>query len=620
MKKKALIAVLLAAACLATGCSSSKKETEAPAKVETEASKAETEAAKVETEAAAAAEEAVSEAVDAAAEALTEVEAAGESALEGAAEAVSEAVADAGELSSEAEAVVGEAASEAEAAVEEAASEAEAVVGEAASEAEAVVGEAASEAEAAVEEAASEAEAVMEGMAAGAAAAATELMSEAETLTEETEIVENAVEAIAGLASEPETDLEAVSEEMTETVLEQPEDETAAIEMESEEAVKSVEIVELGEKPSYKALDYVTLGAYKGLAVEVTKAAEITDEDVENEMNLDVELEVEEKELFDKITEGTIAEGDIVNIDYEGKIDGEAFDGGTGNYDLEIGSGSFIEGFEEKLVGVKIGDTVDLELTFPKDYYEELAGKDVVFTVTANYIKKTPELTDELVSKMTDGKYTTIDAYREFEKEELTRQNEESQKSEAYGELMNQLFNTSTISAMPEDLIDYTLDSAHNQYIQMAQMYGMTYEDLVSAYGLDQETFDQYLREDIESSLKQELILNAIAEQENITISDEEYQEGAQNYAEMYGYDSVEAFEQTYPKSDITASLLMNKVMEFVRENAVVTEVEPSTEDLDLVGNDEIEYFEEETDEFFEYETDDYFEDESDEMYEEESE
>ena len=523
MKRKALLAVLLASACLMAGCSSSKKETEAPAKAETEAK---TEAVKQEeaaTEAAAAIEEAATEAAAAAEEAATEAAAAIEEAATEAAAAIEEAATEAAEVSSEVEAAIEEAVSEAEAlAVEEAISEAEAVAEEVLSEEEA---------------------------------------TEAAVILEETEVEEAAVEDIAGVASE--------TEEATE-----------ALEGETESA--GAVIVELGERPEYKALDYVTVGTYKGLMAEVTKT-DISDADVEGEMNIDLEMAVEEKALFEQVKEGTVADGDIVNIDYEGKIDGVAFDGGTGNYDLEIGSGSFIPGFEEQLVGMNVGDTIDINVTFPDSYYEELAGKEAVFTVTANYIKKTPETTDELVSKATDGEYETIEDYLAYEKQKLTDQAEESKKSEAFNELMTQLFNTFTINSIPEDLVDYSLGSARNQYIQMAQMYGMTYEDMIASYGVDQTTFEGYLRDDIESSLKQEMILNAIAETENLTLSDEEYKEGAQRYADTYGYESVESFEEAYPQGDIRKSLLMNKVMEFVYDNAVITEVEPEAETDELV-------------------------------------
>ena len=662
MKKKLLMTLLLASCvCFAAGCSSSKKETEAPAKTETEA-KAETEAPAKEaaSEAAAAvnnAVEAASEAVDGAVEAASEavdgaVEAASEAvegaaeaadnaveaaseAVDGAVEAASEAVDGAVEAASEAAEDVAEAADNAvEAASEvvdgavEAASEAaedvaeaadnaveaasEAVDGavEAASEAAEDVAEAADNAveaaSEAVEEAASEAEALVEEAASEAAAVVEEAASEA--LPEETEIMESAVEDIVGVESDTEEEVleegteaaeESALEEETEAADESALEEgtEAADEDVLEDETEVVQFVELGERPKFTAKDYVTIGTYKGLMAEVTKA-EVTDADVEGEMEIDIEMGLEEKDLYKKITEGTVADGDTVNIDYVGRIDGEEFEGGSGNYDLEIGSGSFIEGFEEGLIGAEIGSEIELPLTFPEDYYAEMAGKDVVFTVTVNYKKESPEVSDDLIYGLTDGEYKTVDEYRAYEKEKLEEQAAESQKSEAYNELMTQLYNTFTINSLPEDLIEYSMTSARNQYLQMAQMYGMSYEDMISAYGVDQATFEGYLRQDVEASLKQEMILSAIAEEEGLSVSEEEYKEGLQKYAETYGYDSPEQFEEAYSKSDIETSLLMNKVIELVYDNAVITETEPATEDLelDLLTEDESEeeiYYEE---------------------------
>ena len=176
---------------------------------------------------------------------------------------------------------------------------------------------------------------------------------------------------------------EAVTEASTEAATEA--DTEALTEASTEEAL------ELAERPDYKALDYVELGEYKGLTVEVEPTA-VSDDEVLKQIRANAG-----SDILEEVTEGTVEEGDTANIDYEGKLDGEAFEGGTAkDTDLEIGSGTFIPGFEDGLVGVKIGDTVDLPLTFPENYTEELAGKDVVFTVTVNSVKRMPELTDEV--------------------------------------------------------------------------------------------------------------------------------------------------------------------------------------------------------------------------------
>ena len=174
------------------------------------------------------------------------------------------------------------------------------------------------------------------------------------------------------------------------------------------------------ESTALKDMDvdkYVTLGEYKGLAVSVDTVE--VDEDEWDTLVNNVyygNITAENGGIMDRAVET----GDTVNIDYEGTKDGVAFDGGTAQgYDLTIGSGTFIPGFEDGLVGVKIGDTVDLPLTFPENYTEELAGKDVVFTVTVNSVKRMPELTDDLVNQITDGEYTDVASNKESVRKDL---------------------------------------------------------------------------------------------------------------------------------------------------------------------------------------------------------
>ena len=186
----------------------------------------------------------------------------------------------------------------------------------------------------------------------------TEAATEAETETETAAEAETETEAAAETETESEEETEAQTEASSE---EETGSETETGEEETETETEAVQ--ELGERPAYEALDYVTLGAYKGLEVTVDPVAEVTEEEIDTT----IEGSVTSNDLYEEVTEGTVADGDLVNIDYEGKLDGEAFDGGTAQgQDLLIGSGSFIDGFEEGLIGVEVGETVDLELTFPR--------------------------------------------------------------------------------------------------------------------------------------------------------------------------------------------------------------------------------------------------------------
>lgn len=405
-----------------------------------------------------------------------------------------------------------------------------------------------------------------------AAEAVVETMSEAEAA------VETVSEDVMSEAEEAATEAEEAATEAEEAVTEAEiveEDSEEASEEISEEAEEAT-LEEIAERPEYKALDYVTLGQYTGLSVEVD-AITVTDEDVQSA----VESAVANSGLYDTLTEGTVQEGDIANIDYEGKKDGVAFDGGTAQgYDLTIGSGMFIEGFEEGLVGTAIGDTVDLNLTFPENYAsEELAGQDVVFTVTVNSVQRTPEITDEVISKVSDGAYSTIDGYREYQRQQVQTQKEEAQEGAIRTELMTQLYNTCTVDNYPEELITYSVDTLRNYYTQMASYYGMEFADFLPLYfGIDEATFETESAEAVKESLQQEMILKAIAEQENMEISDEEFTEGCKKYADRMGYPTVEEFTAAYGEKEIRQSLIMDKAMDFVKENAVITIKEPETE------------------------------------------
>ncbi len=398
----------------------------------------------------------------------------------------------------------------------------------------------------------------------------------AEDATEADEAGDETAEAVteAAEAEEVQEDVTEAAESAQESVAEESllENETDAdIEDMSEEAELSVED-QLGDRPEYTALDYVTLGEYTGLAVEVDPIV-VTEEEIDAAVNSAIQL----ADKYDVLTEGTVETGDIANIDYEGKLDGVAFDGGTAQgYDLTIGSGTFIDGFEDGLIGVAIGDTVDLTLTFPEAYgNSDLAGQETVFTVTVNSVKRMPEVTDDLVSELSDGEYTTVDAYRAYQEEQLTAQAEQTRKSAINNELMTQLYNTCGVNDYPQNLVDYSVKEMNLYYTTYATMYGMSLEDFVTTYfGMDMETYNAQAEEAVKESIQQELILTAIAENEGFAeITDEIYDEKCAEYAEQLGYEDVEEFKANYDDNRVRASIRMDKALEFVSDNAVITEI-----------------------------------------------
>ena len=360
----------------------------------------------------------------------------------------------------------------------------------------------------------------------------------------------------------------AVMAEETEAVTEASTEAATEADTEASTEASSEEELEITERPDYKALDYVELGEYKGLTVEVSPTT-VTDEEVLKQIRANAG-----SDSLEEVTEGTVEEGDTANIDYEGKLDGEAFDGGTAkDTDLEIGSGTFIPGFEDGLIGVKIGDTVDLPLTFPENYTEELAGKDVVFTVTVNSVKRMPELTDDLVNQITDGEYTDVDSYKESVRKDLEDAKVASRPSEINNSLLTQIAATSTIKEYPQELVDYAANNMKNYYKQQAESSNMEFADFLSTYfSMDEDTFNEQVELVVKQNLRAELYLKAIAEAEDIELTDEEYEAKCEEFAENYGYDSVEKFKAAYTEDEIRLSALEDKVLEFLSDNATIVE------------------------------------------------
>lgn len=307
----------------------------------------------------------------------------------------------------------------------------------------------------------------------------------------------------------------------------------------------------------------ITLGQYKG--VEVTKdAVEVTDDEV----NQLIQGELERSATYEEV-DRVVQDGDQVNIDYVGTKDGVAFEGGTAQaYDLTIGSGQFIEGFEEGLVGAKKGDKVSLDLTFPEGYQSaELAGQAVVFEVTVNAVKekKVPELNDAFVQEKSEFK--TVDEYKEDKMQTLLLEKNEQAEQKVQGDIFNAVLEGSTVEPSQE-AIDANYNNVVATYTNQAAAYGMDLATFAGALaGMDVETFKEtVLKPQAEGMVTQRLVINAVAEAEGITISDEDRQE----VADQMGYESVEKLLEIASQFDLDDYIMTNKVMDFLKENAVI--------------------------------------------------
>lgn len=292
------------------------------------------------------------------------------------------------------------------------------------------------------------------------------------------------------------------------------------------------------------ALDYVTLKDYKDFTVRVEPALPVTDEDVQAEIDNELAMESTMEEVTDH---DDVKNGDWVNIDYTGTIDGEEFDGGSAEgQDLEIGSGDFIDGFESGLIGHKKGDEVTLNLKYPDDYGEDdLNGKDVVFTVKINSIEKEtyPELTDEYVAAAgytdDDGnKITTVDAFKKYIRKNLEEERQEDYDNAVNTAVSDYLANNNEVTP-PDSLVDRLEEEYIESLKQTADDYGMTFEELMNGYGFnDSSEYNKEIHSSVVDYAGYILILNAIAEKENIDFSDEEYEKAKKAEAAQYGYTS----------------------------------------------------------------------------------
>lgn len=318
----------------------------------------------------------------------------------------------------------------------------------------------------------------------------------------------------------------------------------------------------------------ITLGEYKGLSYD-EPSLEVTDEELEEEIK-EILKNQPNYEKDDSRDETEVKSGDILNIDYLGKVDGEAFSGGTAEgATLEIGSKSFIDGFEDALIGKKVGETCDIDVTFPDPYKNntDLSGKAAVFTVTINYVcKVNEELTDAYVSDYTSDKYKTVADFRAYLKESMEQEKEDNAENEKLLQLINQVIDNSTITVDQED-VDYYYADAISVYEYYASMYGQSVADFVVMMGVaeDYETFQENMKKQAEETVKQYMVLEAIVEAEKMELSDEEYNEAVKEYMDGVGATDQATFESTYGVDYIRYCILTDKAWDIIISNAKAT-------------------------------------------------
>ena len=366
--------------------------------------------------------------------------------------------------------------------------------------------------------------------------------SEASAVSQASSASQTSSKSEAETASSQSSAAEAAPEAETETLEKAEEDEAA------EAAEPEIPVVDEDLAP----LDCVTLGNYKNLVVNDTYA-DPTDEDVDSYITSLLSPTYVEDE------NAVVASGDTANIDYEGKIDGVAFEGGTSQgYDLVIGSGTFIPGFEDGVIGMKVGETKDIDVTFPEDYHnEEYAGKAAVFTVKLNNIKRAPELDGEWVETFSNGELKTVEEFREFVRNSLATSLKRQAESAMQYEAWQQVVDSSTVTKLPKSYVDRSGENFDRINMADAEEYGMTFEEFLESNNITDEYYQQLKDAYAIDSAKNTILCYAVWESEGMTAEDPEYKESVQEVAdtlgmtmeelkEEYGEETIDNYGKTY--------------------------------------------------------------------------
>jgi len=319
---------------------------------------------------------------------------------------------------------------------------------------------------------------------------------------------------------------------------------------------------------------YVALGEYKG--VEYTPSnTEVTDDDIQSKIDSLISTNTEEIDS----TEGIATYGDTVNIDYVGYVDGVAFDGGdTGGSgtNLELGSGTYIDGFEDQIVGHSPGDSFLVEVTFPEDYgVDELNGQHADFETTLNYIVtyEVPEYTDEFVASVTD--YSTTDEYEAAVRADLEESYAESDLETDKAAVLQTVIDTSAVTEYPQQELEERITAMVENVTEIAESYDVDVETLLSYYGYDSDTFMDQVESSVTTYINERMIIVAIADKEGITVTEQELEDKINEMLELTGLSDKDTLSETYGYTgdeDYCYEVLYDKIQELVYENAVAVD------------------------------------------------
>lgn len=329
--------------------------------------------------------------------------------------------------------------------------------------------------------------------------------------------------------------------------------------------------------------EYITINQYKGLEVPKVNEVKVTDDEVEQEIQNRLKASATKEDVTDRAAEN----GDTANIDFTGSVDGVEFDGGKAQgYDLVLGSNSFIgasgdyKGFEEQIVGHKTGEEFDIDVQFPDNYGSaDLAGKHAVFHIKINslYTMKTPELDDQWVADNSE-KSKTVKAYKKEVKETLSSQRNESTQAQLRQAVGDALLENTDVKSYPEEQLSAKQKEITDYYEKQAESMQLKLAEFLQTYmGMDEDTFNEQVKEAAQKAVKRDMTINLLAEKKKIKLSDKEYEEKLEKYAKQSGIGDVEQLKKNYTEENLRMTALMEKVEDYLVKSCVQVESSPKT-------------------------------------------
>ncbi|HIT90904.1 MAG TPA: trigger factor [Candidatus Merdenecus merdavium] len=326
----------------------------------------------------------------------------------------------------------------------------------------------------------------------------------------------------------------------------------------------------------------VTLGDYKGIEVPVYEV-NIDETAIDNLVKSSLAGKSEE------VTDGEAILGDIVTIDFVGSIDGVEFEGGTSkDYSIELGSGDFIPGFEDQMIGMKAGENKDINVTFPEDYGSaEYAGKEAVFAVTMNKISRAPELTEDNVKELTD--FDSIKEYRDDLTEKYTMQQEYSNRMQRENIAWSTVAANAVVDDVSEDRVKEAVPVIIESMERQAQNYGLDYDTFMAQMvGLtEEEDIDQFNQEQAQMYVEQRLTIDAIIKAEELELTEDEYKAGCEIYVERFGLKDQAELEESLGEDTLRERVQTDKVFDFIFDHSVTPkETEAETAQLSEESQD----------------------------------